>query len=169
MDSISANMYSYMFTKYLCVYICWEVGWDLEKLLFSLAYFSFWKSKAKDAIVKPWNGIDIESKLHRPSIKGTKLLIVIKAIVNSHRTQTVPPYHSELKLSCILSQNKICYLCHEQLTDARIDWQTSPVEAKEMVVNDWCRNHADKQLANQNRQDAISGANNHIVGRPKID
>ena len=30
MDLMSAYLYSYTCTKYTCVYICWEAGWDLE-------------------------------------------------------------------------------------------------------------------------------------------
>jgi len=48
---------------------------------FSLKNFSFQKSIAKDVNVKPRTLIEIQSELHGPSINGTELLIVIKAII----------------------------------------------------------------------------------------
>ena len=50
---------------------------------FPWTYLFFRKIQAEGMIVKLRTWIEIESELHRPSIKGTKLLIVIKAIVIS--------------------------------------------------------------------------------------
>jgi len=68
----------------------------LELCDFSWTYFSFPKSKAKYVNVKPRSRIEIESELHRPSIKGTKLFNVIKAIIItipswSHGLPSEPP------------------------------------------------------------------------------
>ena len=47
-------MYSYMFTKYKYVYICWEAGRDLGlTAFFLLTCFSFPKRKTKDVKVIP--------------------------------------------------------------------------------------------------------------------
>jgi len=74
-------------SRQICISICVEIThvciyvgrrdeiWTNSS--FSLTYPFFWKSKAKDVNVKPRTRMKIKSEQHRPSIKGTKLLIVI--------------------------------------------------------------------------------------------
>jgi len=58
----------------------WDEIWT--DCFFSLTCFFFLKGKAKDVKVKL--RIEMESVLHRPSINGTKLFVIIKAIIIIH-------------------------------------------------------------------------------------
>ena len=88
-------MYSYVYKVHIRVYFAARRDDIWTNYFFSLTYFSFQKSTAKDVIVKPRTRIEIEYELHRPSIKGTKLLIAIKAVI----IITLDTFFSQSRLS----------------------------------------------------------------------
>jgi len=84
MDKISTCIYSYMCTKYKCVCICQEAGWDLGLTAFFSDIFFLPNKKSKRCELKTPIISNLKYKIWalRPSIKGTKpLFIVIKVII----------------------------------------------------------------------------------------
>ena len=109
---MSAHMYSYMCTKYICVYIRWEAGWDLGLIAFSFNTLFLSKKKSKRCERKPpiISNLTYKIWVHRPSIKSTKPLFTVnKQLSSSWCTQsTTAP-------SCNLHANPVCFACLIQI------------------------------------------------------
>ena len=81
--NLGIYVFVYVYKEHICTYIVRGAMRSGLTAFFSLTDDIFRKSKANKVNAKPRTRIDIESELQRPSIKGTRLLIVIQAIIIS--------------------------------------------------------------------------------------